>query len=64
MCLITSPFLGSWTSPEGLELYVKYVADDKGYRVVESNAVPVTADGVAANGFQGDLSGEADSDEK
>ncbi|KAG7170531.1 larval cuticle protein 4-like [Homarus americanus] len=47
-----------WTSPEGEEFFVSYIADDKGYRVVESNAVPVTADGVAANGAQGSLSSE------
>merc|ERR1712105_16377 len=43
----------SWTSPEGVEYFVRYVADGDGYRVVESNAVPVTADGVRANGEQG-----------
>ncbi|KAK8383114.1 hypothetical protein O3P69_011557 [Scylla paramamosain] len=30
-----------WESPEGLEFEVKYIADDKGYRILESNAVPV-----------------------
>ncbi|XP_042872964.1 uncharacterized protein LOC122253741 [Penaeus japonicus] len=43
----------SWTSPEGLEFYVKYVADEDGYRVMESNAVPVNHDGMAADGNQG-----------
>ncbi|XP_047481357.1 larval cuticle protein 2-like [Penaeus chinensis] len=43
----------SWTSPEGEEFYVKYVADEDGYRVVESNAVPVSHDGVRADGNQG-----------
>merc|ERR1739838_829388 len=43
----------SWTSPEGDEFYVKYVADGDGYRIVESNAVPVNHDGVAADGNQG-----------
>merc|ERR1712001_699881 len=43
----------SWTSPEGDEFYVKYVADEDGYRIVESNAVPVNHDGVAADGNQG-----------
>ncbi|KAK8720877.1 hypothetical protein OTU49_013034 [Cherax quadricarinatus] len=43
----------SWTSPEGVEYFVKYIADGDGYRVLESNAVPVTADGVRADGTQG-----------
>ncbi|KAK3851264.1 hypothetical protein Pcinc_042071 [Petrolisthes cinctipes] len=43
----------SWTSPEGIEFYVKYIADDDGYRVVESNAVPVSHDGQRADGNQG-----------
>ncbi|XP_071534851.1 uncharacterized protein [Panulirus ornatus] len=43
----------SWTSPEGVEYYIKYVADDDGYRVLESNAVPASADGMKADGAQG-----------
>ncbi|XP_068215116.1 cuticular protein 47Eg-like [Palaemon carinicauda] len=43
----------SWTSPEGTEFFVRYVADDDGYRVVESNAVPASGDGIRANGQQG-----------
>merc|ERR1711970_743807 len=43
----------SWTSPEGTEFYVRYVADENGYRIVESNAVPINHDGVAADGNQG-----------
>ncbi|XP_063589782.1 uncharacterized protein LOC134766786 [Penaeus indicus] len=43
----------SWTSPEGEEFHVKYVADEDGYRVLESNAVPVNHDGTAADGSQG-----------
>merc|ERR1719347_1737373 len=43
----------SWTSPEGTQYFVKYIADDKGYRVLESNAVPTSAHGVRANGQQG-----------
>ncbi|XP_076028412.1 uncharacterized protein LOC143017507 [Oratosquilla oratoria] len=35
----------SWTSPDGTEFFVKYVADKFGYRVVESNAVPFTGAG-------------------
>ncbi|XP_037780971.1 uncharacterized protein LOC119577432 [Penaeus monodon] len=43
----------SWTSPEGEEFHVTYVADEDGYRVLESNAVPVNHDGMAADGKQG-----------
>ncbi|XP_071534584.1 uncharacterized protein [Panulirus ornatus] len=53
----------SWTSPEGDEFSVKYVADEDGYRVVESNAVPTNPDGVAADGNQGsfaDYDGEGE----
>ena len=49
-----------WMSPEGTEYFVRYIADEKGYRVLESNAVPVTADGTFANGAQGSLSSEED----
>ncbi|XP_045114184.1 uncharacterized protein LOC123506291 [Portunus trituberculatus] len=49
-----------WRSPEGDEYFVRYVADDDGYRVLESNAVPVTADGTPANGAQGSFSSEED----
>ncbi|XP_064102171.1 uncharacterized protein LOC135212557 [Macrobrachium nipponense] len=42
-----------WISPENYAFLVRYVADEKGYRVVESNAVPINADGVAADGSQG-----------
>merc|ERR1712243_184826 len=31
----------SWTSPDGEEYVVKYIADHLGYRIVESNALPV-----------------------
>ncbi|XP_066957283.1 uncharacterized protein [Macrobrachium rosenbergii] len=48
----------SWTSPEGEEFFVKYIADEHGYRIVESNAVPVSADGVAADGNQGSFTSE------
>ncbi|XP_071534847.1 uncharacterized protein [Panulirus ornatus] len=48
-----------WESPEGIEFVVKYIADDKGYRVLESNAVP-SANGVLANGDQADLEGDED----
>ncbi|XP_068214621.1 endocuticle structural glycoprotein SgAbd-9-like [Palaemon carinicauda] len=43
----------SWVSPEGIEYRVKYVADELGYRIVSSNAVPVNQQGVAADGNQG-----------
>ncbi|XP_071534862.1 uncharacterized protein [Panulirus ornatus] len=42
-----------WTSPEGYHFLVRYVADKDGYRVLESNAVPVNADGVYADGNHG-----------
>ncbi|KAG7170535.1 Cuticle protein 16.8-like 2 [Homarus americanus] len=42
----------SWTSPEGVEYFVKYIADDDGFRIVESNAVPVGAGGLKADGTQ------------
>merc|ERR1712212_1129261 len=42
----------SWTSPEGIEFFVQYIADDKGFRIVDSNAVPA-ANGVRADGHQG-----------
>nr|ABM54464.1 cuticle protein CB5 [Portunus pelagicus] len=48
----------SWTSPEGKEFFVKYIADRHGYRIVESNAVPVTANGVRADGTQVPFSSE------
>ncbi|XP_066957143.1 uncharacterized protein [Macrobrachium rosenbergii] len=54
----------SWTSPEGVEFFVRYVADEDGYRVVESNAVPVSADGVRANGEQGSFDSYEDDDRK
>ncbi|XP_042219380.1 uncharacterized protein LOC121864420 [Homarus americanus] len=50
-----------WESPEGIEFVVKYIADDKGYRVLESNAVP-SANGVSADGEQADLDGDEDDD--
>ncbi|XP_045597524.1 cuticle protein 16.8 [Procambarus clarkii] len=53
-----------WTSPEGVEHFVKYIADEDGYRVLESNAVPATADGVAANGAQGSFSSSEEFDDR
>merc|ERR1712106_183624 len=43
----------SWTSPEGAEFFVKWIADKNGYRVLDSNAIPIGVDGIAADGFQG-----------
>ncbi|XP_069936080.1 uncharacterized protein [Cherax quadricarinatus] len=43
----------SWTSPEGVKFFVKYIADKDGYRILESNAVPATVGGVRADGTQG-----------
>ncbi|XP_045114094.1 uncharacterized protein LOC123506233 [Portunus trituberculatus] len=54
----------SWTSPEGEEFYVKYVADELGYRVVESNAVPEDGNGVKADGNQGAFSEEEEGEEE
>ncbi|XP_068214664.1 cuticular protein 47Eg-like [Palaemon carinicauda] len=54
----------SWTSPEGTEFFVRYVADDDGYRVVESNAVPATDDGVRANGQQGSFVSSEEFDDR
>lgn len=49
-----------WTSPSGHEYFVKYIADRNGYRVVDSNVLPITASGVRANGAQGSFSSEED----
>ncbi|XP_076028428.1 uncharacterized protein LOC143017524 [Oratosquilla oratoria] len=43
----------SFTDPDGNKHFVRWVADEDGYRVIESNAVPATLDGVQANGEQG-----------
>ena len=40
-------------SPEGVEFFVSYVADEDGFRIVDSNAVPVSSAGVRADGTQG-----------
>ncbi|XP_063883970.1 uncharacterized protein LOC135112945 [Scylla paramamosain] len=53
----------TWTSPEGETYFVKYVADDDGYRVLESNVVPVSADGVRADGAQGSFVSVEDDDD-
>ncbi|KAK4291158.1 hypothetical protein Pmani_035996 [Petrolisthes manimaculis] len=46
----------TWTAPDGTVYKVKYIADEKGYRVLESNAIPETHDGVKADGQQGSFS--------
>ncbi|XP_066957142.1 uncharacterized protein [Macrobrachium rosenbergii] len=43
----------TWTSPEGEEFFVRYIADENGFRIVESNAVPVSNAGVRVDGQQG-----------
>ncbi|XP_050702002.1 larval cuticle protein 2-like [Eriocheir sinensis] len=53
----------SWTSPEGESYFVKYVADEDGYRVVESNVVPASVDGVRADGAQGSFVSVEDVDD-
>ncbi|XP_064104123.1 larval cuticle protein 16/17-like [Macrobrachium nipponense] len=54
----------TWTDPDGNQHFVKYVADEDGYRVLESNVVPATADGVRANGEQGSFVSLEDLDDK
>ncbi|KAG7170538.1 Cuticle protein 16.8-like 3 [Homarus americanus] len=48
-------FTGSYSfmTPEGIQYFIKYVADDDGFRIVESNAVPISNAGVRADGNQG-----------
>ncbi|XP_063883633.1 uncharacterized protein LOC135112771 [Scylla paramamosain] len=41
-----------WTSPEGHHFLVRYIANLEGFRVIESNAVPVNAAGARADGRQ------------
>merc|ERR1712055_882670 len=43
----------SFTDPEGNVQFVKYIADEDGYRILESNVVPATIDNVRADGNQG-----------
>lgn len=42
----------SWISPEGAEFFVKWIADRNGFRVLDSNAIPIGLDGIAADGNQ------------
>ncbi|KAL7632672.1 UNVERIFIED_CONTAM: hypothetical protein RMT77_016997 [Armadillidium vulgare] len=56
----------SWTSPNGKEFFIRYIADDDGFRVLDSNAIPVSPHGVKADGSQGsflDFSDEDDDDD-
>ncbi|CAL4120622.1 unnamed protein product [Meganyctiphanes norvegica] len=53
----------SFTDPEGNRQFVRYIADDKGYRILESNVVPATLDNVRADGNQGSFTSfESDED--
>merc|ERR1719312_1511240 len=53
----------SFTDPEGNTHFVRYVADDDGFRVLESNAVPASLDGIRADGNQGSFTSfESDED--
>ncbi|XP_045597218.2 cuticle protein 16.8 [Procambarus clarkii] len=54
----------SWTSPEGVKYFVKYIADENGFRVLESNAVPATASGVKADGRQGSFVSSEEHDDR
>ncbi|CAL4061609.1 unnamed protein product, partial [Meganyctiphanes norvegica] len=52
-----------FTDPEGNENFVKYIADEDGYRILESNVVPATLDNVRADGNQGSFTSfESDED--
>lgn len=42
-----------WTDDDGNTHFVKYIADEDGYRVLESNVVPADGTGVRADGRQG-----------
>ncbi|CAL4174174.1 unnamed protein product, partial [Meganyctiphanes norvegica] len=50
----------TFTSPEGTQFFVKYIADTDGFRVLESNAVPVSSDNVRADGNQGSFTSDED----
>merc|ERR1712055_344732 len=53
----------SFTDPEGNTHFVKYIADEHGFRVRESNVVPSTLDAVRADGNQGSFT-SVESDER
>ncbi|CAL4095633.1 unnamed protein product, partial [Meganyctiphanes norvegica] len=53
----------TFTDDEGNQQFVKYVADEDGYRILESNVVPATIDNVRADGNQGSFTSfESDED--
>ncbi|XP_071534859.1 uncharacterized protein [Panulirus ornatus] len=54
----------TWTSPEGVEYFVKYIADDDGFRVLDTNAVPVSSAGVRADGTQGSFVSSEELDDR
>ncbi|XP_071534572.1 uncharacterized protein [Panulirus ornatus] len=54
----------SWTSPEGVKYFVNYIADDDGYRVLDTNAVPVSDAGVRADGTQGSFVSSEELDDR
>merc|ERR1711936_809385 len=53
----------SFTDPEGNTHFVRYVADEDGFRVLESNAIPASLDGVRADGNQGSFTSLESSEE-
>merc|ERR1712228_48897 len=53
----------TFTDPDGNQQFVKYVADEDGYRILESNVVPAPLDNVRADGNQGSFTSlESDED--
>ncbi|XP_063883971.1 larval cuticle protein 2-like [Scylla paramamosain] len=53
----------SWVSPEGVQYFVQYVADEDGFRIVDTNAVPISAAGVRADGNQGSFVSSEETDD-
>ena len=47
-----NPFTPRWEDPLGNTHFVTYVADEDGYRVVDSDVIPATVAGVRADGNQ------------
>ncbi|CAL4195834.1 unnamed protein product, partial [Meganyctiphanes norvegica] len=54
----------SWTAPNGEEYVVKYIADNLGYRIIESNALPVTPEADLAQPMAVEVEDEDEEDEK
>merc|ERR1712212_93768 len=52
-----------WKDGEGNEFFVSYISDEDGYRVLDSNVVPITVGGVRADGAQGASHSFEDSDD-